>query len=217
VAYSYWTNVGVAVQSAIGAAKTITAITKVSPGVAEFAADPGLADGDYAVFKSIVGMYQLENRIARITSGSGSGPYFRTLEGVDCSLYTAATGGSAYELTFGTSLALVTGVTVSGGEPEFADITRIHDSQKIEVPTRTSPFRISFECLWDPTDSGLAALKTASDALAERGVLITFSSGYKAVFMGYISSTLLPTGSAGEAVKTTVEIRASGRPTFYTT
>jgi len=217
VAYSYWTNVGVAVQSAIGAAKAFTSITAVNPGVASFVADPDLADGDFAVFKSVLGMYQLENRIARISAGSGAGPYLRTLEGVDCSLYSAATGGSAYELTFGNALSLVTGVTVSGGEPEFADITRIHDSQKIEVPTRTSPFRISFECLWDPTDTGLDALKTASDALAERGVRITFSSGYKAVFMGYISSTLLPTGSAGEAVKTTVEIRASGRPTFYTT
>lgn len=216
MAYSYWTNVGVAIQSAIGAAKTISSITAANPGVASFAADPSLADGDYAVFKSILGMYQLENRIARITAGSGAGPYLRTLEGVDCSAYSAATGGSAYEITFGTTLALVTGVTVSGGEPEFADITRIHDAQKIEVPTRTSPFRLSFECLWDPTDTGLTALKTASDALAERACKITFSSGYIAVFMGYVSSTMLPTGSAGEAVKTTVELRASGRPTYYT-
>ena len=217
MAYSYWTNVGVALQSALGAAKAFTAVSNVNPGVASFVADPGLADTDYAVFKSVIGMYQLENRIARITAGSGAGPYLRTLEGVDCSLYSAATGGSAYEITFGTTLALVTGVTVSGGEPEFADITRIHDAQKIEVPTRTSPFRLSFECLWDPTDAGLAALKTASDALAERACKITFSSGYIAVFMGYVSSTLLPTGSAGEAVKTTVEMRASGRPTYYTT
>lgn len=221
MAYSYWTNVGVAIQSAIGAAKahtTITATSSPNYASASFAADPSLADGDYAVFKNVAGMYQIENRVFRIDNGSGGGPYLRELEGLYATDlgYAAATSGNAYEITFGSNLTLATGVTVSGGEPEFVDITRIHDSQKVEVPTRTSPFSLSFECLWDPTDAGLIALKAAADALAERGVKITFSSGYIAVFNGYVSATMLPTGTAGEAVKTSVEIRASGRPTFYT-
>ena len=216
MAYSYWTNVGVAIQSALGAAKAFSSITAANPGVASFTDDPSLSDGDYVVLKSVATMYQVENLVARITAGSGSGPYLRTLESVNTAAYSAATGGNAYEITFGTTLAVATGITVTGGEPEFTDITRIHDSLKVEVPTRQAPFSLQFDCLWDPSDAGLTALKVASDGLLERALRLTFSNGYKVVFNGYVSTLLLPTGNAGEAVKTGVTIRALGRPTAYT-
>ena len=59
-----WSNVAVSVQSAIAATKTITAITKASPGVVSSTAH-GYSNGDY-VLLTISGMYQLNYRVMRV-------------------------------------------------------------------------------------------------------------------------------------------------------
>ena len=61
-----WKNVAVAMQSALAAAKTITGITKASPGVVTSTAH-GFSNGDY-VFLSVSGMYQLNDKVVRVAN-----------------------------------------------------------------------------------------------------------------------------------------------------
>ena len=64
-----WSNVAVAMQSALATAVTITGITKASPGVVTYTGtDP--SNGDY-VFLSVSGMHQLTGT-ADITLGHGT-------------------------------------------------------------------------------------------------------------------------------------------------
>ncbi len=205
-----WSGVAIAVQSALAAADTISAITKANPGVASSTAH-GMTDGAYAKL-TITGMHQLDGRVARVDSPSTNA---FNLEGIDTTDFDTFTSGTAEEITFGTSLVTATEVNASGGDFDFLDVTTIHDNVKKQIPGTANPIKFEFSNLWDVSDTGLLALKAASDAGAQRCFKFTFASGKIMVFTGYVGCTLLPTGGNQEVVKTSVTITMFGKPTFY--
>ncbi len=70
--------------------------------------------------------------------------------------------------------------------------------------------------IWDVTDTGLLALKTASDNQAKRVFQFTFGTGgKKMLFAGYVGCSLLPGGSAQQMVTTQSVITMNGTPTYY--
>ena len=205
-----WSNIAIAIQSAIAAAKTITALTKASPGVATSVAH-GYTTGDF-VLLSVQGMSQVDQMVARIivlTLDTFS------LEGINTTLFDTFTSGSAQKLTFGTTLTTAVSISASGGDYSFIDVTTIHDNVKKQIPGIANPATFSFESIWDVSDAGLIALKEASDAAAQRAVRFTFANGQKLVFTGYIGASMLPTGSAQDIVKTAAAITMFGKPNVY--
>lgn len=206
-----WSNVAVSVQSAIASTVSCSAITKASQGVVTTGSAHGYSNGDY-VLMTVSGMYQLNYRVFRISSASGS---VFTLEGEDTTNYSTFVSGTSQKLTFGTSLATLTNINASGGDFSFIDTTTIHDSIKTQVPGLPNPSTYSFESFWDPSDAGLIALKSASDAQAQRATLFSFANGQKFVFNGYVGCSLSPTGSAQDLIKTNVVFTALGGPKSY--
>lgn len=207
-----WSGVAVAVQSALATALTITGITKASPAVVSYTGtDP--TNGDYILLK-VQGMHQLDYRVVRAANVSGAGNTFEC-EGVDSSSFDTFSSGTAEVITFGTTLSIVGSLSVSGGDFNMIDVTTIHDSVNKQIPGNANPIVISMTCDWDPSDAGLVALKSASDAKAVRCVKITFSDGAKVVFAGYVGATAFPTGSAQQRVETPVQITAYGRTSAF--
>ena len=123
-----WSNVAVAMESALGSNITITAISKASQGVVT--ATNTLSNGDF-VKLSVQGMFQLDGRVARVSSVSGAS---LTLEGVDTTLFDTFTTGTANKITFGTSITTATTLNASGGDFDFIDITTIHVNSKNQIP-----------------------------------------------------------------------------------
>lgn len=214
---SKWSNVAVAIQSALGVAKTITAITKGSPSSSPqplvSSTSHGFNNGDY-ILLTVQGMFQLDSRVFRVSSASTNS---FELEGEDTSLYDTFSSGSAQLITFGTTMTTATGLTAAGGDFDFIDITTIHDNIRKQVPGLASAASYTFENLWDPSDPALIAMKLASDNQAQRAVRFTFSAGQKVLFNGYIGATLLPTGTAQDKVITQTVVTMFGRPTIYNT
>lgn len=206
-----WSNVAVSVQSAIASTVNLSAITKASPGVVTTGSAHGYSNGDY-VLMTVAGMYQLNYRVFRISAASGS---TFTLEGEDTTNYSTYVSGTCQKITFGTSLATLTNINASGGDFSFIDTTTIHDSIKTQVPGLPNPSTYSFESFWDPSDAGLIALKSASDAQAQRATLFSFANSQKFVFNGYVGCSLSPTGSAQDLIKTNVVFTALGGPKSY--
>lgn len=205
-----WSNVAVSVQSALAVAKTISAISKALPGVVSSTAH-GYANGDYVLIEA-QGMYQLNNRVMRVSAVATDS---FTLEGEDTTNYADFTSGTAKKITFGTTLATLTNINASGGDFDFIDTTTIHDSIKTQIPGLANPSTYSFESFWDPSDSGLVALKSASDSQSQRALLFSFANGQKFVFNGYVGASLAPTGSAQDLIKTSVVFTALGGPKAY--
>ncbi len=206
-----WKNVAVAMQSALAAAKTLSAITKASPGVVTSTAH-GYSNGDI-VFLTVSGMYQLNDkpvRVANVTSNTFE------LEGIDTTLFDTFSSGTAEKVTLGTSITTATTVSSSGGNFDFIDSTTIHANAKSQLPGLPEATTFTMDHIWDVTDTGLLALKTASDNQAKRVFQFTFGTGgKKMLFAGYVGCSLLPGGSAQQMVTTQSVITMNGTPTYY--
>lgn len=209
---SLWSNVGVAIQSALASPLTITAITKASPGVATSTAH-GLSNGDY-VLLDVQGMTEVSGRVFRVASVAAN---TFALEGENTTNYGTFSSGTAKKITFGTTLATATGLSASGGDFEFIDTTTIHDPVRSQIPGVANAATYTFESIWDVADAGLVALKAASDIKAQLAVRFSFANGQKVVFVGYVGATLLPVGNAQDKVTTQVVITMFGRPTTLPT
>lgn len=207
-----WSNVQIGIETALGAAKTITAITKANPGVASSTAH-GYTAGDY--FRTDVnGMYQVDDRVFRASAVLTDS---FALEGEDTTLYDTFTSGTAQKITFGTFMATVRGLTAGGGDFDFIDVTTVHDNIRKQIPGLPQASNYSLENLWDATDAALIALKHAADNQSLLSFRLGFAggSGPKVVFLGYVGCTLLPTGNAQDVVVTPATITMFGRPTIY--
>jgi hypothetical protein len=206
-----WKNVAVSMQSAIATAKTITGITKASPGVVT-SAGHGYSNGDL-VYLDIVGMYQLSGKVVRVASTATDN---FALEGVDTTLFDTFTSGTAEKLTLGTSITTATTINSSGGDFDFVDTTTIHDNSKRQIPGLPSAISYQFDNIWDATDTGLLALKAASDVQAKRAFKFQFGAGGKILyFAGYVGCTMLPGGQAQGLITTSAVITMNGTPTYY--
>jgi hypothetical protein len=209
----FWTNVQVDVQTALSTpAKTITAITKANPGVAS-STSHGFANGDYLVL-TVAGMVELNGIVVRV-AGVATDTF--QLEGIDTTLFNTFTSGTCQKITFGQSMTTAQDLSVSGGEPEFADVTTIHDTLRKRTPTVKSPMSISMNSLFAPSDAALTELRAADRAITTRAIRLRFASGEKIVFNSYVSAPGVPTGQAGQAVQTPVALEVQGLPSVYST
>lgn len=211
----FWSNVQIAIQSALGTPLALTGISKANPAVVSYTAGTDPANGDYHLLL-VQGMYQIDRRVVRV-AGENTGADTYQAEGVDSTLFGTFSSGTSTPITFGTTLGTITDVSASGGNPAFADITTIHDSVRKQAPTINDPLTLTFESIFDPTDAALIALKAAADTISERAIRLTFANGWKLLFNGYVSAPLVPTGSKQEVVKTQVVLTSSGRIQLYTT
>lgn len=208
-----WSNVAIAMQSALAAAITINSISKASPGVVGYTgADP--ANGDY-VFLSVLGMHQMNDRVARVANVNAGSNTFE-LEGIDTTLFDTFTSGTFEVITFGTSITTATSISSSDGGFDFLDTTTIHSNSKTQIPGLPAAKNYSMDHIWDVSDAGQVAMKVASDAQAKRAFKFVFGSGGQImVFAGYVGFDGAPGGSAQELVKTSAVITANGKPTYY--
>lgn len=214
MAYTFWSNVAVAGESALASALTISGITAANPPVVTYTGtDP--SNGDY-VLLAVNGMYQLNGVVARVANVNGAGNTFE-LEGFNSTGYATFTSGTAQVITFGNTATNFVDVNPSGGEPEFADITTIHQSIRTRVPVVTSPLTFSITGLFDSSDALMADLAVATRAIDTRCFRFTFSNGQKMVFNAYVSAPGVPTGSAQGAVQTPITLECQGLPTTYAT
>lgn len=209
-----WSNVNIAIDSARATAITITAISKAATGVVSYTGtDP--SNGDWVLI-SATGMNKVDGRLFRVANVNSVADTFE-LEGEDTTNYETFVSGTAQVITFGTALATATGLEASGGEPNNEEIYLVNENVARLIPGPATAISYRFTNVWDPDDTGLQALKAASDNATQKAVRITFADGAAVAFLGYVSCTLLPTGSAPGLVTTPAEIQMYGRPTVYGT
>lgn len=212
-----WSNVAIAMQSALAAAKTITGITKAAPGVVSSTAH-GYSNGDY-VYLEVQGMWQLNGRVFRVCNVATDSFRLENVsggDGIDTSAFDTFTSGTAQKITFGTSITTAVDMNVSGGNFAFIDTTTIHGNQRSQIPGLPDALSASFNNLWDPTDAGQSAMKAASDAQAKRAFKFTFGTGGKImVFAGYVGFAGAPAGQAQDKVTSQAVITCEGTPSYY--
>ena len=210
-------NVSIAMQSALGVSKTITAISKASSGV--ITATHDFSVGDFVALE-VVGMSQLNGKVYRVAAVSTTASFqladVAASTMVDTSDFDTFTSGNAKKITFGTSITTASNISMSGGEFDFIDTTVIHANQKTQIPGAANAIKIDLTHLWDITDTGQIAMKKASDSQTQTAFKFTFGAGGPImVFTGYVGYIAAPTGSALDKITSPSTITAFGTPNYY--
>lgn len=151
-------NVRTRIQTALSTAITITAISKASEAV--ITAANSLSAGDWVVIRGVTGMTEINERVVRVKSPSGT--QF-TAEGLDSTNFTTyVSGGSAYEVTTFATLDNITSLNFSDNPAAKQDITAISDTSIKETNGLKGAPTASFGINADPLGAGVIALRNAS-------------------------------------------------------
>lgn len=192
----FWTAQSILMQSAIGAAQTITGITKASPGVITKDAGANLpATGDYVLLE-VAGMTQLNYRLCKVSGASGS--TFNV--GIDTSAFGTFTTGTYRVVSMALAFTGVRDPQSGGGDPIYEDTTTIQDVSDTQAIVSSSPETFSFTCDWTPADTALKAANTAFVTRTPRGFSIADPDGSAYLFYGTVAAPLNPTVSGRKKV-----------------
>lgn len=208
-----WRKVGVDIESALGTAITITAISKASQAVVT--GTHSLIVGDYVRMINIAGMQQMDQIVARVSAVSTTVSF--TLEGIDSTLFDTFTSGTAQKITFGTAMSTAQDISSTGGDAQYTPTTTIHGELDTQIPTGINILSYTLNNIFDPADAALIALRAASRAKTSLAIRFNFASGAKFVFAAFVSAPMTPTGSTGAVVQTPVMFSARALPTAYAT
>lgn len=205
MALKFWTNQTVNMQSAIGAAQTITAISKASPGVVTTSGTLP-TNGQYVLLE-VTGMTQANLRLFKVAGASGT--TFNI--GVDTTAFGTFASGNFKVVTLGLSFNSLRDIQSSGGDPVFEDTTTIHDPEDTQAIVSSSPQSFAATADWDPTDATLIAANTAFVTRAARGFRFADPDGSEYLFYSYVNAPLSPQVSGKKKVTPlSLSLRASG-------
>lgn len=201
----------VQVQTGLGTARSITAITKANPGVVTATAH-GFVTGDVVLFAGIGGMVELNAReymIERVDANS-----FR-LVGVDTTNFTTyTTGGTAAARTFADICEMR---TFSPSDPGSAQIekTTICSDAKEFVAGLPDEGTATLDFNWVPTDASLLTLWSAREAGQELSFRVRHPQ-FTPVAWQFFRATVnrlprLPSIGIGQMLQGSGELKVSGK------
>lgn len=203
-----WANVQVAIQTALAAPKTITAISKANPAVVESTAH-GFENDDLLLLR-VRGMRQLDWAIVRVANKDTDD---FELDGIDSTLFKTFASGTAQKMTFGAEAETLQNFTPSGGESAGILAETIHTDDTFEVPGRRTPLVVASTSIWDPRDPALIAMNGFDAIKTPGGVLLTFPDGDQFAYMAFMSAPLHPGGDT--VVTTPISHRVRGRVSIF--
>jgi hypothetical protein len=213
-----YTNSGLvlAMESAIAAAKTITAITAADPGVVTSVAH-GYVDGDIVLLE-VEGMVELNNRLFIVANKADDTFELKDQNtgevGIDTSTFDAFSSGTAKKVTLGTTISGVQEFSASGGDPKFVDTTTVQDKTDKQIIVGANAINYSMTMQWDPGNAGQQAMIDAFVAGEQKGFRITWPNGRYVMFYGSVGYSGMP-GGANQGVTTSpAAVSVAGNPTF---
>lgn len=203
----------VALATAYGSAKSVTAITNANPGVITAAAH-GMANGAFYELKS--GWQKVNDRVFKAANVATNAVDLTGIDTTDTVRFPAGSGtGSLREITAFTQISQILEFTTNGGDQQFANFSFLEEDYERQLPTITSAQSIQIGIADDPTLAGYIALKAAGEARAIRALKVTLPNNSVIMYNGYVSFNETPTLTKGSVMQVTATISLQGRPTRY--
>lgn len=212
-----YTNAGLAMlmQSAIAAAKTITAATNADPGVFTSVAH-GYNDGDHILLE-VEGMPTLNKRAFQVYAKAVDTFQLEDIDGasgIDTTLLGTFTSGTAKKLTLGTSITGVQEFSPSGGDPKYVPTTTVHDKTDKQVILGATAQTFGLTMQWDPAALGQQAMNAAFLASDSKVFKITWPNGRFCMFYGSVGYNMAPGGSNQGVTTSPAAVAMEGNPTY---
>ena len=199
------TRFGIA--GAAGTPISVTAITKSKPAVAT--GTNTLAVGDTVVFGAIVGMPEILNRVGIVSASSGT---TFTVNIDSTNFATVGTTGTATPQTF-VDVNNVHDYSGFDGVSSEIDITNLQSLAKEYAPGLEDYGQFTMNVDVDNTDPGQIAMRGAKSSQLRTYFRLIMRNASVRVFYGFVKKQGEAAAVDG-VVKTAVDIRISGRPSF---
>jgi len=203
-------------QSAIAAAKTITAMTNAAPGVFTSTAH-GYANGDIVVLKT-PGVNEINNGMFKIVNVAANTFNIADVDGatgIDTTLFGVFASGTAEKLTLGTSVSGVAEFSPSGGEIKTISATTVHDLVDVDIVAGATALSYGLTMQWDPANAAQQAMIAAFRTRANRGFKILWPDGAYALFYGTVGYTGAPGGGSQAITTSPAKVVMAGPVTNY--
>ena len=209
------TGVSMQVAKTYAVSIAVSTLTNASTAVATTASAHSIAVGEFFEITSCWGL--LDKRVVRAGAGTtGSTLYLEGINTTDTSKYPAGTGiGSIRKISAWTALSQVKGLSASGGDMQFANVTAIDDVVAKHVPTIRNAVSMNIDVYDDPTLTWYADVSAASDARSPYGLLMAFPNGSKLVANAYWSLQRVPSVTINEAMTSQISLSYAAEPVRY--
>jgi hypothetical protein len=213
-----YTNSGLvlSMQSAIAAAKTITAATNAGPGVLTSVAH-GFVDGDIVLLR-VSGMIQVNERMFVIVNKATDTFQLKNTVtgavGIDTTNFGVFTSGTAEKLTLGTTIPGAQEFAPSGGDIKFVGTTTVSDTVDKQIVVGATAMSYSMTMQWDPSDTAQIAMLDAFTTRTSKGFRITWPNGRYAMFFGSVGYAGLPGGGSQGVTTSPAAVSMNGSATF---
>lgn len=203
----------IAIATAYGSVKTVTAVTNANPAVASSTAH-GLSNG--ALIEVTSGWNELNGTVQRVAGQTAGTFNYDGLDSTSLTLYPAGSGGgSVREITTFQQIQQIIGLSTSGGEQQYTAVNLLENNYEINLPTFTSAQSLELEIAYDQTLPGYIALKAASRTRSARAIRLTLADGSFFLYNGIISLNETPNMSKGNVMTVTATISLQGKPVSY--
>lgn len=192
------TNAGLKLymESAIGTATNITAVTKAAPGVFS-ATGHTFVNGD-AILLDVQGMVEINGLLASVVNVVASTSFqiagVDGVTGMDTTLFSTFSSGTARKVTLGTTITGVQDFTFAGGEIKTVDTTTVNDVVDTQIVVGASAQSADMVMQWDPSSTAQKAMIDAFKTRANKGFKVVWPDGANVKFYGTVGYTGAPGG-----------------------
>lgn len=209
----------VAIGSAFGATKAISAISNATAAVFTFEASHGIDVGDYFQLDAC-GWPQLAGRVFRASAVATNDVTVAGLDTSSTTRYPAGAGaGSAREVTTWTPIQQINadGLTVDGGERQYLEGQYIDSDLQFRSPTLKTAVNIAMVVDDDQSLTHWTAVRAAEDSLANYPIRFTYPGGGGfAVGTGIWSVSAAPAMTGNNVQKRTISVALASVFSEYT-
>lgn len=200
------------IQTALGSAKTITAISKAAEAVVTGTHD--FAVGDLIVIEDVLGMTEINDKVVRVKSVSTTVSF--VAEGIVSTNWTTyVSGGTATKVTTMGTFDNVTNLSLPDSPPTELDVTTIHDLEKqVVFGLRDFP-KGTLTLVADPLAATSVEMATAEDAGTRRVFKVTLQSGYVGIFNAFVSGGSGLDGQGGGVATANVALTLRNKTQWF--
>lgn len=206
----------VSIASNYAAAVNMTAITNATQAVATLASGHGVVVGDFLEVNS--GWDRLNGRIVRVVTVASDNITFESINTVSTSRYPTGTGTGTIRRILGwTTLSQITsGISVAGGEQNFADVTTLTDSVQKQIPTTRGAVQVTLPLYDDPSLGWYSVVQTAAETATATALRMVFPNNTRLVANAYWSLQAVPT-IEDSTLRSRIDVSFVSDPVRYAT
>ncbi len=199
------------IQSALGAADTITGISNATEAVVTVS--NSYSAGDLIVISGVVGMTRINDQVVRVKSATATDFVAEGFDTTDFGTYVS--GGQAQKVTSLIAFDNVSQLDLPDASPDEIDNTTIHDDERVIDFGLDGAQKGTLSLIADPLSPAVVEVNNASAKNERRVFRGTLQSGYVVIFNAFATGGRGISGSPGSSATGSVALTMRGKLQWF--